>query len=430
MKKSKTFIHLGFYGMVVLFMMEGSAAEAQNLTSSPYSRFGIGSLLANSTGKSLAMGHLGIGINDSLSLNLANPASLSRIDSTNFLFELGGFNRISHFASSSAGKTNNNLGFSYLAMGFPVTRWWKASLGIVPYSGVGYTMRDSEEHPTIGTIYSNFTGTGGVSRFFISSAISPVKYVSVGATFSYLFGPINHSKAIIFPSDSMYFSTASVQTAVLGDIHLSYGAQVNIPLRNSHFITLGATGQLASDIKTESRQLVTTYGNSISDTLLYEVNPTNRTLLPSGWGAGMSFGKKNHYLAGIDYRTLDWSKAAFLGVRDSMAASREVIVGMEYTPNYRSLTRYMERVRYRAGFRYGESHIQLRGSQLQEFGITFGIGLPIADRNRRGTFSSLNLSMEVGKRGTVSNSLIRESYGQITVQFTLHEYWFEKRRFN
>ena len=403
---------------------------AQDLTSSPYSRYGIGDLWNHGTGRNLGMGGLGIGLQSKYHLNLINPASLSAIDTINLLFEVGGFEKMSQFRTTDLQKTVNNIGFSYLAFGFPVAKWWKASLGIVPYSGVGYSITDTEENPVIGTIQSTFTGKGGLSRFFLSQSISPVKYLSLGASFSYLFGPMSYTKSLIFPSDSMYFSTRSEQKAIAGDIHFDFGAQANIPLPRDFFIILGGTYQHETSLHAESRQLVTSIGQTVQDTLLYNVNPENSLDIPSAWGAGFTFGKLNKFTAGVDYRTADWSKTLFLGQSDSLANSREWIVGLEYIPNAFSLTRYLERVRYRAGFRYNESFLQLRGSQIQEFGINFGAGFPIRDRNRRGTQSSLNLILELGTRGTVKNDLIRENYGMLTVQFTLHDYWFEKRKYD
>jgi hypothetical protein len=117
-------------------------------------------------------------------------------------------------------------------------------------------------------------------------------------------------------------------------------------------------------------------------------------------------------------------------VKDSMANSHDYIVGFELIPNAFSLTRYLARVRYRAGFRYSQSFLQLRGSQLTDVGITFGAGFPILDRTRRGTQSTFNVIFELGKRGTVQNDLIRETFGSLTLQLSLHDYWFIKVKYD
>jgi hypothetical protein len=404
--------------------------RAQNLSTSPYSRFGIGDLMNRSTGRSQAMGGLSAGLRSGTNLNLLNPASLSGIDTLNLVFEMAGFDKFTQLATSDLQKTANNLGLSHLALGFPVTRWWKASVGVMPVSNVGYNMTATELSPVMGTVKYNFQGTGGISNFFISSAVSPVKWLSLGGSFSYLFGPISHSRSLEIPADSNYFSTKAVQTAVVGDINLSYGAQVNIPLKKDYFLTVGGTFQNTANLHAESRTTLVQYGTGLTDTLLYTENENNSIVIPMGWAAGFTFGKKNKFTAGFDYRTQNWSESSFLGIKDSMANSRDFIAGLEYIPNIYSLTRYLDRVRYRAGFRYSESYLQLKGSQLTEIGITFGAGFPILDRIRRNTQSSFNVIVELGKRGTVKNDLIREAYGTLTLQLSLHDYWFLKPKYD
>lgn len=408
-------------------------AYGQNLTTSPYSRYGIGDVLSRSTGQGQAMGGLSCGLRSGTNLNLLNPASLSALDSLNFIFEAGTFERVTRLATTDAHRTVNNIGFSSLSMAFPVTKWWKAGIGILPYSNVGYNMASTETNDQMGEVVSSFTGSGGISQFFLSSSISPVKYISLGATFSYLFGPINHTRSLSIPSDSMYFSVKSTETAILGDIGMSYGGQVYIPMPKDFFLTLGGTFQASTNLKAESRTLVLQTGPSFTDTLLFVENPNNSVILPMGWAGGFTFGKKNLFTAGFDYRTQNWEEARFLGQIDSLANSTDYIFGFEYTPNYLSPTRYLDRVHYRGGFRYSNSYLQLNGTQLNEFGISFGAGFPIRDRVRRAnkrTQSSLNVIIELGKRGTVENNLIRETFGTLTIQLTLHDYWFEKSKYD
>jgi len=417
--------------LIALLLFPGlNSLSAQNLSTSPYSRFGIGDLMNRSTGRGQAMGGLSCGLRSATNLNLMNPASLSAIDTTSFVFEVAYFEKGTHFATTDLQKTVNNLGFSHLALGFPVTKWWKASVGILPLSNVGYSMTATEANPVIGTINYNFAGSGGISQFFLSSAVSPTSWLSLGATFSYLFGPISHTRSIVLPSDSMFFSTRSVQTAIIGDVNFNYGAQVNIPLKKDHFLTFGGTFQGTSNLHAESRSTLISSGIGLTDTLLYTENKDNSVILPMGWASGFTFGKKNKFTAGFDYRSQNWSESRFLGVKDSMANSHDYIVGLEYIPNAFSITRYRDRVCYRAGFRYSQTYLQLRGSQLTDMSFTLGAGFPIMDRMRRNTHSSLNIILEVGQRGTISNNLIRETYGIMTIQFSLHDIWFEKRKYD
>lgn len=417
---------------LVILLISGvvvSVLPAQELTSSPYSRFGIGDLMTKNYGRANAMGGLGIGLSERNNINLLNPAGIGVMDTTQFIFEVAGSNRLTRFATTDLSKTTNDLNFNYLGMGFSINKWWKGSVGIMPYSGVGYSMADEIADPDIGTVSTEFTGEGGISRFFIQQAFHPIKYLSFGFTGSYLFGPLSHTKTLLFPADSTFFSTRSVSSAIVGDLHLTYGAQVHVPFKDQYFLNIGGVFENQTDLKTESRQLVYVSGQSIVDTLYYNTNENNSIRLPMGYGGGLSFGKENSFVIGADYRMQNWANARFLGYTDSLANSQEIIVGMEYVPDALSPNFYYKRMQYRAGFRYSKSYIQLRNTQLNEFGITFGVGMPMrADRGTRP--GMLNISAEIGKRGTVDNNLISEVYGMLTVQLSLRDFWFFKIKYD
>jgi hypothetical protein len=80
---------------------------------------------------------------------------------------------------------------------------------------------------------------------------------------------------------------------------------------------------------------------------------------------------------------------------------------------------------YRLGGHYHNSYLQLDGEQLKDYGISFGVGLPL-----RNTKSSFNLTLEAGRRGTLENNLIRENYLFLSFSVTLHDFWFMKRKFD
>jgi D-hexose-6-phosphate mutarotase len=63
--------------------------------------------------------------------------------------------------------------------------------------------------------------------------------------------------------------------------------------------------------------------------------------------------------------------------------------------------------------------------QLKDIGMSFGVGLPL-----KRTKSSVNVNLEFGKKGTQKENLIQENYTKLSLNFTLHEYWFVKRKFD
>jgi hypothetical protein len=61
---------------------------------------------------------------------------------------------------------------------------------------------------------------------------------------------------------------------------------------------------------------------------------------------------------------------------------------------------------------------------LTDFGISFGVGLPL-----KRSKTSFNLAFEWGQRGTTDDNLVKENYAKVTMNLTLHEFWFLKRKF-
>ena len=79
-----------------------------------------------------------IAYHDPASVNYINPASYTAFDSLSFVFQTGIISDFSHLSSSDASENTNYTSLSYLLFGFPVTKWWRSSVGFMPYSNVGY----------------------------------------------------------------------------------------------------------------------------------------------------------------------------------------------------------------------------------------------------------------------------------------------------
>ena len=72
-----------------------------------------------------------------------------------------------------------------------------------------------------------------------------------------------------------------------------------------------------------------------------------------------------------------------------------------------------------------ETGLNLEGESIDEFGISFGIGLP-AGR----LFTNANLGVEYGQRGTTNAGLIQEDFFNVMIGLSLNDKWFIKRKFD
>ena len=69
--------------------------------------------------------------------------------------------------------------------------------------------------------------------------------------------------------------------------------------------------------------------------------------------------------------------------------------------------------------------LELRGKNIDEFGISLGVGLPLPR-----TRSTINLAAEFGTRGTTSNNLIKDNYVKFTLGLSIFERGFIIRKYD
>jgi hypothetical protein len=399
---------------------------AQNNTTSPYSRFGYGEIADNGSGKSKGMGGVSIGMRSNSSINTANPASYTGIDSLTFLFEFGAFGKQSMFSDkvTSSGKAFT-ANIEFLTMEFPLTRWLAASAGILPYSVVGYSFSnsDSTSMPTnSGTDnYINntktFSGSGNLTQTYGGLSTKIGKHFSFGVNVSYLFGSINNERYLTFDETSgTYASTLQTQTLKVKDVNLRYGLQYFTELKNKNKLTLGLI------LENKSR-LGGTY--SIESSGIDTISTSNGSdfQTPLLIGVGGSYTIKDRITLGADFQFQNWANANYFGKTDTLKNSIKVNVGAEFLPA-KITKRYFSRVVYRVGANISSGYLNVNGKSPENYALTLGLGLPV-----RGSKTLINLGFEYGKKGTTSNNQIREDYFKFSVSATFNELWFFKRHF-
>src|SRR3546814_13768774 len=64
-------------------------------------------------------------------------------------------------------QTNHDFGLSYISLAFPVSQKWGSSVGLLPFSNVGYRVTNETKLDTTNVNYIN-TGEGGLSQFYRS----------------------------------------------------------------------------------------------------------------------------------------------------------------------------------------------------------------------------------------------------------------------
>ena len=407
-----------------------SELNAQIRIASPYSRYGLGDLSGNNNAWNFSLGQTGIALRSPSHINYTNPASYGAFDSLSFVFE-GGFSAESVRLTSRFQSTSRSYAsLGYLSFGFPITKWWKTALGLVPFSDVGYNVLSTEESPSAGTILTLYSGSGGINRFFWGNAFNITKDLSVGVNVSYLFGNATRESVVVF-FDSLHSMDYKIDNYVTtGDFYFNFGAQYRIRLKSDKSIILGAVFAPNTNLTAHASALAQTYLISNTgveypkDTIAVVNAYKGSILLPWTAGGGITFQKTDKFLITVDYRYQNWKSYQAFGSSDSLANSYQFSVGGEIIPNADNYGNYLARVRYRLGFFFDRTYLQLRGRQLNEYGISLGFGLPL-----RGMKTMMNIGGQFGARGTVQGDLIRETYFKFVLGFSIYEHWFHKRKY-
>ncbi len=421
--------------LVFICLYQFSDLSAQRNTSSPYSRFGIGELNISGSDHSRAMGGLGLALRDNYQLNSLNPASYTAQDTMSFLFDFGMNIRRTLYKTSDLSRIATNSNIDHISIGFPITRWWKSSIGVSPYSFVGYNIKEIDYIPNVGSVDYNYQGSGGINKLHLGTAIELFHHLSLGVNFSYLFGAMEFEKSLSFPLENDYTVSAVKRRTVMNGFIYKFGLQYHETFAENYNLTLGLIYDNRSNVGAErfitmtnkfpGQAALTSDSTTVNPLFILQRDTVSGSIvMPQNIGMGMNFSYKQKVAFGFDYYRQNWSEASIFGKSQNFVNSSAMHMGLELTPDRDALRGYWKRMHYRLGGYLEDSYLQVHGEQLKNSGISFGLGLPFSS-NR----SSFNLACNTGKRGTMDNNLIQEKYVFLSFSVTLHDFWFYKRRF-
>lgn len=456
---------------------------AQILTSSPYSRYGIGELNLQTFAAPSAMGGSFIAYHqDTIApfyINSANPAGLSGLKLTTF--ELGGQSQFTAISSEATSIKKKNTNFSYGSVGFPLKRFGGAAFGIMPYSTVGYKITSKQEMDNIGTMTYVFNGDGGINKAFLGAGVRPfrkqlskfqhsaladtlTKYhqvkeykkkkfgnellseLSIGLTGNYLFGTINQVTNILYPGSSTYFNSKRQRSVQVNDFTFNGGLQTHFTidsiksgghrriLKQKIKIGVGAFVNAATALKAKQSNIIYNYSldgfgiERSKDTILKSQDVPGTITLPLEVGVGLSFKKGEKLTVLMDAATINWKGFKYFNAPSGdFKNSYRVSAGLNFVPNklaYGS-SNYIKRVQYRLGVSYSDGYLDLKNTAISNYFVSAGLGLPVG-LGRFDDIAVINISAQYGKMGTISNNLLQEDYVRLVLGFTFNKRWFIK----
>ena len=379
------------YKILFICLSIGLVAFAQNGTSSPYSRFGYGILGDNAIGAQRAMGGVGYALHNNRQINVMNPASYASMDSLTFLFDIGLTYQNTITREGSLKENSQSGSLDYIVMQFPLGRYMAGSVGLLPYSNVGYS-------------FINSIDNGADSRS----------------------GLTNTNTVVPESGSSGIFETM----LKVRDYHLSFGAQYAIEWNKKHTITLGAVYSPGKTLL--GRAYTSTYDVSSNTTIDADtLKMKNNYSLASTYGGGISYNYDKRLTIAADVTYQNWADAKFTNLTSGQMQSSKgqfnnrlkIALGAEFRPKNMG-GNYFEHVNYRAGIFYNRSYLKINGNDMDEIGATCGFGFPLATDK-----SVVNVSFEYINRQCTPVKLITEDHFRISVSLTFNEMWFWQRKF-
>lgn len=420
------------YVLLLGFVLIAPFLKAQDINS-PYSRYGVGRLYGKDVSTSLwSMGGISYGIANPFIVNVANPASYGSFDSLTFVFQTGITGNVGTLKNTQTSSGYNYASLNHVAVGFPVTKWWRSSLGVIPYSKVGY---DTQVKIAVKGGYTPFLdnrwGKGALAEIYWGNGFNITKNLRLGVNLNYLFGN-KRSYNIAYSADSLNVFGAKTENYMwVGGLLYDWGLQYDIHIKNNHVLTLGVVYSNKSTVSAYRSILATTltggYGTNVDvvrDTVKYVARENGNLLIPGSFGAGFSYRNKNLWLIGADVQFQNWNNFRSFGITDSLSNSFRIAIGGQYTPKHSNISPLAKRMTYRMGLKFNQSYLHLNGFSINEFALTGGVQFPF-----KRTRTNLSLGFEIGSRGTLKNNLIRESFFNFTFGINIVQNWFYKRKY-
>lgn len=423
-------VKLSLFIFMLTFVVN-SSLWAQTRSTSPYSIFGLGDINNSFNAKSLSMGGISYSFTDNSAIHFANPASYASFDTLSFIFDAGLLANNIRLRNSSITEKTNHASLNYITLGLSVNRWWKTSMGLLPYSNVGYNYGYVENIENIGDIQFYHEGSGGINQLYWGHAFKIGENLSVGVNLGYYFGSMDNIRAVGFIDSVSYISTHIIKSLSVNDFFINYGVQYQASINDDISLVLSAVYNSKSSLKASEENFVRSFFPSVKnienfrDTISHDFLE-GTVVLPRNIGFGFMLQSKNHWKIGAEFQKQYWKDfRSISSTEESLKNSMRFGLGMEIIPNFNSVVSYFSRVSYRFGIRYEQTPIELNNNNINDFGISFGIGLPL--RNSR---STVNLGIEYGQRGTVKDNLIQERYLKFVIGVTMHQRWFYKLKYN
>ena len=346
-------------------------------------------------------------------INPSQPASYTSCDTLTFMFDIAASVNWSRYEDAGGMKNKANGNLEYVTLQFPLfKRWIAMSVGLLPYSSVGYDISLSDSINSAYHYVTNYTGTGNISQVYGGLSFNIMNWLALGANIYYMWGDLNHMRALEFKETGL---NPTIQDEILSisDVRLRYGAQF-FHTFGDHSFTLGAIYENKMKLNSQFILIETQTSDSIP---IFKEGWD----LPMVWGVGASYNWDNRLTLGFDFERQCMASALYNGLpgkETGLQDRNRYAFGVEYRHNPHG-RQYYERMIWRAGINVQDEYLASIGPRKVTASIGFGFPLYTIGTVINTTFEYMHRG---GTPGLVDNSL------RVTIGASIAENWFMKRK--
>lgn len=446
MHKLCLFLAIGFTGI----------GYGQQYTTSPFSTQGLGEAGGLEDSQFGAIGNNRVAVIDTATVNLYNPSSYASLAKGQPLFAIGMSSHFSKYTYQNSTSDGRVIGLNQITMAMSIGKRFGMAFGLQPFSRRGYDIEQTvlENEDSVRYNYSGFGSTQEVLGGLSYRVLNMHRHqLSIGANYAYIFGSVTNERRSTFVEYDPIGGADQLTYRLHGTRYttgLNYAFMLDTA--GNQFLRLGASFSPQQNLNAH-REYFLYASDDIDnpneyDTLVAVLDDEGTITYPANMALGFSYSfrpktnadynRKSVYQLNVygEYNTTLWSnyQTSFDGEHtvSQFKDARRFSLGLQFTPNVETYNRttgnsYLNRMRYRAGTYFGTMPNLDNGTQLSEYGVTFGLGFPVASQR---TNSSFNISVQYGQRGNNQPDGLQEQFLSLNFGVILapssYDKWFKK----
>ncbi len=427
-------------------------------TISPYSRFGIGELETQNSIFGYGVSGATVALSPYYSVNHTNPASYSSL--IHPVFQTGITTKNFQLDDGNTKERNYLSKLNEISIGLPLNKGFGVAFGLMPYSSVGYELKDRSDTLVDNTAASFlYSGEGGFTKGFLGlsyrkkfikdAVVFNAKgiatdtlnyldsYLSLGVNGNLIFGESNYNRDVSFDDLLGSYHRLESNSMTIGDVNTTFGLlyKKNIKIKHESYkgesnkvsdwnVLFGASYTPESTLSITSTRLIqnATYRSSLDeiialDTVFYSGNTKGKIVLPAELALGATLSiinkKQREFEFSLQWKNRNWENYSnSIDDNDTSEANfgnaSTFSFGFQYTPQpllFRDIPWYKTTL-FQLGFKMGDGYLSFNDETLTEKRVSLGVSIPILGSR---TLSRINLGMDFGTTGSTDNGLIKET---------------------